>query len=163
MQNIWGIYLWAYQLVFLFSCFFSRTHSLRETIPFLFPVLWQTFLSFSRDLLLSPPFAVHSANRPVDRKRPATLLSSLSIRADSVELPSSKVRASNEAINKSTALTGLSTLFVRDVSIEFFSCLRVREVGPISSILVESSSPTLQTFHWLDCRRLNQVFFRFFV
>lgn len=60
-------------------------------------------------------------------------LSSLSIRADSVELPSSKVRASNEAINKSTALTGLSTLFVRDdVSIlEFFSCLRVREVGPL--------------------------------
>lgn len=56
-----------------------------------------------------------------------------------MELPSSKVRASNEAINKSTALTGLSTLFVRDdVSIfEFFSCLREREVGPISSILVQ--------------------------
>lgn len=101
------------------------------------------FPFYGRRFSLSPPFAVHSANRPVDRKRPATLLSSLSIRADSVELPSSKVRASNEAINKSTALTGLSTLFVRDVSIEFFSCLRVREVGPISSILVESSSPTL--------------------
>jgi len=94
-------------------------------------------------------------------------LSSLSIWADSVELPSSKVRASNEAINKSTALTGLSTLFVRDdVSIlEFFSCLRVHEVGPIFSILagILFSSLLPWAFRWLDCRRLNRVFLRFFV
>lgn len=86
-------------------------------------------------LSLRPSFVLQTG-RPKEASNVA--LSSLSIWADSVELPSSKVRASNEAINKSTALTGLSTLFVRDdVSIlEFFSCLRVHEVGPIS-ILAE--------------------------
>lgn len=99
--------------------------------------LYETFLSFSCESLISPPAPslVPQTGRPKEASNVA--LSSLSIWADSVELPSSKVRASNEAINKSTALTGLSTLFVRDdVSIlEFFSCLRVHEVGPISSIL----------------------------
>lgn len=110
---------------------------------------------------------VLQTSRPKEASNVA--LSSLSIWADSVELPSSKVRASNEAINKSTALTGLSTLFVRDdVSIlEFFSCLRVHEVGPISSILVKIlfsfPPPFPRAFRWLDCRRLNRVFPRFFV
>lgn len=124
-------------------------------------------LSLANPLFLRLPLhssLVLQTGRPKETSNVA--LSSLSIWADSVELPSSKVRASNEAINKSTALTGLSTLFVRDdVSIlKFFSCLRVHEVGPIFSILVErSSSPPSRTFRWLDCRRLNRVFPRFFV
>lgn len=97
-------------------------------------------LSLANPLFLLFPLLsslILQTGRPKEASNAA--LSSLSIWADSVELPSSKVRASNEAINKSTALTGLSTLFVRDdVSIlEFFSCLRVREVGPIFSILAE--------------------------
>lgn len=113
VQNIWGIYLWAYQLVFSFSCFFSRTHSLRGAIPFLFPYGRRFSLSLPDLLSLLRSFC-KPAGRPKESSNIA--LSSLSIRADSVELPSSKVRASNEAINKSTALTGLSTLFVRDAT-----------------------------------------------
>lgn len=126
-------------------------------------------LSPAKPLFLLPPLRsslILQTGWPKEASNVA--LSSLSIWADSVELPSSKVRASNEAINKSTALTGLSTLFVRDdVSIlEFFSCLRVHEVGPISSILVGilfPLPPPLRAFRWLDCRRLNRVFPRFFV
>lgn len=143
MQSIRGICWWPYQPVFSFFplLLLLFADSLVAAIPFLLPVcsLWDVplFLSqtpyFSSCLLRSS--LVLQTGRPKEASDVA--LSSLSIWADSVELPSSKVRASNEAINKSTALTGLSTLFVRDdVSIlEFFSCLRVHEVGPISSIL----------------------------
>lgn len=159
----------SFSLSFLFSCFFTWTFSLKRSLFFFPSVLFirRFSLSLANPLFLRLPLhssLVLQTGRPKEASNVA--LSSLSIWADSVELPSSKVRASNEAINKSTALTGLSTLFVRDdVSIlKFFSCLCVHEVGPISSILVERfSSPPPRTFRWLDCRRLNRVFPRFFV
>lgn len=172
MQSIRGICRWAYQLVFSFFhlLLLLFADSLVEAIPFLLPIcfLWDVSLFLSRTSYFFPcpsvrPFVLQTG-RPKEASNVA--LSSLSIWADSVELPSSKVRASNEAINKSTALTGLSTLFVRDdVSIlEFFSCLRVHEVGPISILAGILSSPlSPRAFRWLDCRRLNRVFPRFFV
>lgn len=127
------------------SLLLARACSSKRFIPFFSSHLYSygTFLSFSyatQTFFRSPPLLcsaslfVLQTSQPKEARNVA--LSSLSIWADSVELPSSKVRASNEAINKSTALTGLSTLFVLDdVSIlEFFSCLRVREVGPVFSV-----------------------------
>jgi len=56
---------------FLFSCFFSRTLSLKRYLFFFSSALYKTFLSFSRELsLTSPPaspFVAHSANRPAER------------------------------------------------------------------------------------------------
>lgn len=167
-QNIWGIYLWAYQLVFSFLLLFADSFAERSD-PFSFSrSIADVSLFLSR--FLSPSFLSvrRSFCKPAGRPKESSniALSSLSIRADSVELPWSKVRASNEAINKSTALTGLSTLFVRDAtcpSSSSFLASRTRGRVHISSILVGSSSLTPRAFRWLDCRRLNRAFPRFFV
>lgn len=117
VQNIWGIYLWAYQLVFSLVLLLLFADSFAErSDPFSFS---RSMADVSLFLSRAPSFSsIRSFCKPAGRPKEASnaALSSLSIRADSVELPWSKVRASNEAINKSTALTGLSTLFVRDAT-----------------------------------------------
>lgn len=150
MQDIRGICRLDLSIPLLLLSFGSHSPTRSLRLPFLFRIcsigaaslsLSLSILSFSLSFFASP--FVLQTGQPKEASNVA--LSSLSIRADSVELPSSKVRASNEAINKSTALTGLSTLFVRDdVSIlEFFSCLRVRNVGPDLALLSsqDPSSP----------------------